>query len=64
MSYSKKKFITLDSDIHLRLTSNQFNFVKSQADIFSISPSDYIRKLIDLDRVGGFDEYKKSDFNN
>lgn len=32
--------------ITLRLNDNQFNFVKSSADILGVSPSDFLRMVI------------------
>lgn len=64
MAYSRKKFDNYNKDFHLRVSENQFNFIVHRSCCLDISPSDYIRKLIDLDRIGGLNEYKKSNFDN
>lgn len=64
MAYSRKKFDNYNKDFHLRVSENQFNFIVHRSCSLDISPSDYIRKLIDLDRIGGLNEYKKSNIDN
>lgn len=64
MAYSRKKFDIYNKDFHLRVSENQFNFIVHRSFSLDISPADYIRKLIDFDRVGGLNEYKKPNFDN
>lgn len=48
--------------ITLRLNDNQFNFVKSSADILGVSPSDFLRMVINASmasRVVEFDNKEK-----
>ena len=42
MMYEKDK----KTRITLRLTEEQFNFIKGEADILGISPSDYLRMVV------------------
>lgn len=64
MSYSRKKFENYEKVFNIRVTENQFNFIVHRSCSLDISPSDYLRKLIDLDRTGGLNEYKKSNIND
>lgn len=64
LAYSRKTFDNYNKEFHLRVSENQFNHIIHRSCSLDLSPSDYIRKLIDLDRIGGLNEYKKSDKHN
>ena len=47
--------------ITLRLNENQFNFVKSSADILGVSPSDFLRMVINSSMVSRVVKCDKKD---
>lgn len=47
--------------ITLRLNENQFNFVKSSADILGVSPSDFLRMVINATMAARVVEYKDNE---
>ena len=61
LAYSRKILESYNKEFHLRVSENQFNHIIHRSCSLDLSPSDYIRKLIDYDRLGGLNEYKKSD---
>lgn len=63
--YTKDKQIR----ITLRLTTDQFNFVKSSSDVLGVSPSEFLRMVINSTMSvrlsqGVRDENRQTDFNN
>lgn len=47
--------------ITLRLNENQFNFVKSNADVLGVSPSEFLRMVINASMAArGFDSVKNN----
>mgnify|MGYP003291031201 CR=1 FL=1 len=47
--------------ITLRLNDNQFNFVKSSADILGVSPSDFLRMVINASMASRVVEVEKKE---
>lgn len=47
--------------ITLRLNDNQFNFVKSSADILGVSPSDFLRMVINASMASKEVKVEKKD---
>lgn len=47
--------------VTLRLNENQFNFVKSSADILGVSPSDFLRMVINASMASRVVEVSKKE---
>lgn len=64
--YTKDKSIR----ITLRLTESQYNFVKASSDVLGVSPSEFLRMVINstmavrLFKEVREDENRETDFNN
>lgn len=63
--YTKDKSIR----ITLRLTESQYNFVKASSDVLGVSPSEFLRMVINSTMAVRLfnevrDENRETDFNN
>lgn len=52
--------------ITLRLNDEQMNYVASSADLYGVSPSEFLRMVITVTMLGGNErrENEQADFNN